>query len=779
MTGMWIYLVGLIASAGGSVALWYYRQRLTIKAKLTVLCIAIGFAAVLSIGLISINRSSAALVESEKHALEAVCAARQAQVEEYFDIIHHQMFNFAQNRMITEATVKFTESFHAIADQVPWQADDQGDVVASLRGYYDGQFKPRLKEAGQDYRGAATYIPANPSGRIAQAMYLSRNPNPVGEKHRLDAAQIDCDYNHYHALYHPRVRDFLESFGYYDIFLFDLTGNLIYSVFKETDYGTSFINGPYSQTNFAEVYREARDASSPGQVFIKDFKPYEPSYGAAASFIGSPVFHDGKKVGVAIFQMPVGRINTIMNRTAGMGRTGETYLVADDHRMRSNSRFSDTSTIFVQKVETETADAALAGQTGTTVATDYHGKRVVGAYAPLEIEGLNWAVLAEKEYSEVLEPAATLRNYLIGASLVIGLIIAAVSSVFAYAMVRPIRGIVDRIKDIAQGEGDLTQRVDESSSDELGELGRWFNLFVQRIHDIVADVAQSSHELASAATELAANAEQMSQGINQQTDQANQVAAAVEQMSASVGEVANKSADTAKNANEAGEQAQAGGQVVTQTIEQMRGIAEMVNESSGAINELGQRTEQIGQIIDMINDIADQTNLLALNAAIEAARAGEHGRGFAVVADEVRKLAERTTQATDQVSQAIEAIQRETAEAVERMTQGTQRVDEGVSSAEKAGESLTTIVDGSRQLAEMIGSIASAAEQQSSSTQQIAESIEQITAVTRQSAEGASQAASVAGQLSSRAEALQQLVGQFKLASTAEAPGAAATPTDG
>ncbi len=347
----------------------------------------------------------------------------------------------------------------------------------------------------------------------------------------------------------------------------------------------------------------------------------------------------------------------------------------------------------------------------------------------------------------------------------LGVLLAVGFGIFiARSLTKPIRFMVDRLKDIAQGEGDLTQRVDETRKDELGELGRWFNTFVKKIHDIIAEVSGVTREVASAATEIASSSEEMAGGMKQQTEQTTQVSSAVEEMSSTVMEVARKSSEAAATASEAGKQANEGGTVVNQTIDDMRTIAQMVNQTGIAINELGKRGEQIGQVIEVINDIADQTNLLALNAAIEAARAGEHGKGFAVVADEVRKLAERTTQATEEVAESIKAIQSETASAVQQMNTGTQRVNEGVTQAERAGGSLKAIVEGSKRVAEMIQSIAAASEEQSAAAEQISRNVESINAVTRQSSEGADQAASAAAQLSAKAEQLQQLVGQFKLA---------------
>jgi methyl-accepting chemotaxis protein len=328
---------------------------------------------------------------------------------------------------------------------------------------------------------------------------------------------------------------------------------------------------------------------------------------------------------------------------------------------------------------------------------------------------------------------------------------------------KPMTNLIGRIRDIAEGDGDLTQRIEVKSKDEIGQLGTLMNTFIKKIHDVIFEVSQATGEVAAASTEIAASSEEIAAGMNEQSSQVTQVSAAIEEMSSSVIEVAKKSADAANCATDSGKVASEGGKVVTETIQGMEAISEAVSSSASSVAELGKRGEQIGQIISVINDIADQTNLLALNAAIEAARAGEHGRGFAVVADEVRKLADRTTKATEEIGVSITAIQTETEQAVQRMDAGTQQVQVGVDKATQAGQSLEQIVTGAQDVASMIQSIAAAAEEQSAAGEQVSRSIQQVGAVTNQVNEATGQSAQAASQLSIKAEELLALVGKFKI----------------
>ena len=183
-------------------------------------------------------------------------------------------------------------------------------------------------------------VPLDGDAISLQYEYIQNNPNELGSKDLLDQAADGSGYSESHKLYHPIIRNYLEKFGYYDIFLVDIvSGDIVYSVFKEVDYATSLRDGPYASTNLGRAFSEAAKSSWKDSVAFVDYQTYPPSYEAAASFIASPIFDGDKKIGVAIFQMPIGRINDILSERTGLGESGETYAVGSDHLFRNDSRF--------------------------------------------------------------------------------------------------------------------------------------------------------------------------------------------------------------------------------------------------------------------------------------------------------------------------------------------------------------------------------------------------------------------------------------------------------
>jgi len=327
---------------------------------------------------------------------------------------------------------------------------------------------------------------------------------------------------------------------------------------------------------------------------------------------------------------------------------------------------------------------------------------------------------------------------------------------------RPLNAALTLASGIARNDLTVEDIVVESD-DEVGQTSAALNRMKHNLAITLEEVVTTASRVAQASKTISETIGQQSAGCQRQKQQADQVASAMHQIAASVTQVCSNSQQAASASEKSSQTAKEGGQIVAGTLAQMESIAASVSEAAGMVEGLGKNSDQIGRIIGVIQDIADQTNLLALNAAIEAARAGEQGRGFAVVSDEVRKLAERTTQATREISGMIEAIQRDTQHTVTAMHTGTGKVQQGVQSTSQAGDSLHTIIEMSEQVGQMISQIATAATEQSSAAEEVAANIEQIAKITHQTAEGAQQSAQAVKELSGMAQDLQELAGRFKL----------------
>ncbi len=348
-------------------------------------------------------------------------------------------------------------------------------------------------------------------------------------------------------------------------------------------------------------------------------------------------------------------------------------------------------------------------------------------------------------------------------SLILLIVMAVVSMWYIDMSISPVTVVANAIKDVAQGEGDLTRHVDVNSNDEVGELAKWFNTFIDKQREMIANIADNLEKLLDQIRRITEKSLDVKEGNNEQRDHVNRVATAVEEMSSTVNEIAMNAEAASSKSREATDKAKQGAAIVQSTIEKMNSISSTVGAASITINSLGEKGAQIGEIIGVIDDIADQTNLLALNAAIEAARAGEHGRGFAVVADEVRKLAERTSRATKEVADTIKTIQKETTLAVEEMERSKKEVEEGKDMAQDSGNALSEIEEATNTVTIMVSQIADATKEQSKATEEITQSIEGITLLANRVTEASNETNRIADRLSSLADEIKGLVSRFKL----------------
>ena len=433
-----------------------FKKALSLKQKLLISLLLAGLLPLLVITLVIDYLATDALKTQAFNQLVSVRDIKKQQIEEYMRTINRQVETLSEDEMIVDAVRDFSKGFALLPQEL--KANDIDSYRNKLAGYYQNDFAAKYKDENRKSINTDALIPDNPAQVLAQYQYIKNNRHPLGEKHRLDTPEDGTTYSQYHEKYHPIIRDYLEKFGYYDIFLIEPeSGNIVYSVFKELDYATSLRTGPYRDTNFARVFRQAAEATDPSAVFIADFEPYTPSYEAPAAFTASPIYQHGKLVGVLVFQMPIDRINNVMSQRSGLGESGETYMIGDDFLMRSQSHLDEGNSILHTSVETESAKAVVDANTGEQIVTNIHGHAVLSAFAPLAIDGLHWGILAEIDKDEAFSAINSLNWAILALALIVTFLLVVLAMRFSRSVYRQLGGDPTEIETVAQeiAEGNL------------------------------------------------------------------------------------------------------------------------------------------------------------------------------------------------------------------------------------------------------------------------------------------------------------------------------------
>ena len=762
--------------------------------------------------------------------LEAIKTVKAKQVEDYFGFIESQIKTFTNNRMIVDAMKQFPEAERTAREEAEVTDDELKTMKRDLQQYYSGQFGAEYAKInpGKSAPLAQQFSPLDKDSLYLQYQYIANNPNPLGEKENLDAADDGTTYSKLHEKYHPVVRKYLREFGYYDIFLCDIaTGDIVYSVFKELDFTTSLSKGPYKDTNFGKAFQLAAGASSPDEVYLVDYEHYVPSYEAPASFIACPIFDDGRKIGVAIFQMPIDRISNIMAERTGLGESGETYAVGPEGLMRNDSRF-EAGTMLTKQIETEATLSALSGGTGKKIIADYRGVPVLSSWSPITIHKgvpgrtnpITWGLMSEIDHAEIKEPLAFTK---IAANGIYFIILATLlGAALIWFVARKITQQADSIKDMLGniGIGIFDARAEKITGDELGDVAEALNgmsettlaliqsdeqrqgvqqsiesligemeqiasgnlgvnaevkeditgsiagtvnHMTEQLRTIVQQVQNATYMVTSSADEIADSSNKLSEENDSQAQRIEKTSGRVLEITDQFQDVAKKSEDSVEVAQKARETAKRGYQAVSDTVEGMERIREQVQSTSKRIKRLGESSQEVGEIVQLISDIADRTSILALNASIQASMAGDAGQGFAVVAEEVERLAERSTDATKQVATLIKAIQTSTSEAMTDMEEATREVVEGSQLATQAGQTLAEINEVSQQLESSIKTVSDSALSQAKAATEIASTMNEISSTTKESAQRSREATEQVASLATLANQLGESVSRFRL----------------
>ena len=482
---------------------------MSLKTKLTLMTIGVAVSAILIIGSLGYRQGRGALRDSVWNQLTGLRAARKRQIESYFLNISDHMRTLSEDRMIVEASRRFAEGAKELED-----VELSSDESEALDRFYNSIFIPELESTAMIGGDVDLLRPSSNQGQVLQHRYVVSNPNLAGNKQILNGISDGSKYDETHILYHPILRNLIERFHYYDLFLIEPeSGNVVYTVAKETDFGTNLLTGPYRGSDLAKAFVQIRDTGQRGEGVLTDINFFAPSLMAPAQFYAAPVFDESEMVAVLAVQIPIIEINRIMTgsrswESDGLGKSGETYLIGDDYLMRSGSRFmiespqdflkdqkergaSDDelqrlqtmgSTILTQHVRSPMAESTmLHGKSGTEVGPDYRGVRVLSSYAPIEVDGLRWGILAEMDEAEAFAPANEFQKMLWSAAAAIILGVTMLAMFFSWLILRPIERLADGADLI--GKGDSEVMINVRSKDELGRLATTFNEMVERLQE--------------------------------------------------------------------------------------------------------------------------------------------------------------------------------------------------------------------------------------------------------------------------------------------------------
>jgi methyl-accepting chemotaxis protein len=725
-------------------------------------------------------------------------------------------------------------------------------ITAFAQKEFATEFAKRNTQAAPDLAKSIAALDAN--GAALQSEFIANNPNPLGQKEKLMKPEGNYAYAQAHATYHPSLERAQKLFEFYDIFLIDTeTDNVVYTVFKELDFGSSLKTGIASGTKLAEAYNKVKQAPNRDTIYLSDFAPYLASYDDQASFAAVPLFDGDRQIGVIAIQFPIDKLSEVMSsnkawKKIGLGDSGDMFIVGADKLTRTNTRYllenkegflktmgdkispanqavmlKKNSNIGLLTIDSLATQEALAGKEGFAKFVDYRGIPSYGAWSPLRVQGLNWAIVAKIDEAEADQAINAINRQSLIRALLIGLAVVVVAGLlvtwFLRRFLAPIKKLSDTVQEVASGNTGARTLLKEQ--DEIGALGRSFDgLLDDRIaslekagkenetlnnsvitllqtvfqlsnrdltarapvtEDIIGTVSSSINQLSdetgrtlAEVQDIAEQVRKTSEAVRVQSVMVEETARsereALQSMSTNLNQATNQLAQMASlsdQSNKAAEQAstatQAALTAVDGTVKGMDQLRDSISDMEKRFKRLGERSQEISTAVQLINTISERTHVLALNASMQAATAGEAGRGFAVVAEEVQRLSDSSRQATAQISQLVGNIQAETNETLFTVNRLIGEVVKQSELAQRAGVQMNQTQSTTQQLVSLVRQIATFSEQQAKLASSLQQSVLDINQGTEQTSTAIAEQTASTQTLADFSRRLTQAVGQFKL----------------
>ncbi|EQC49620.1 methyl-accepting chemotaxis protein signaling domain protein [Bacteriovorax sp. BSW11_IV] len=732
--------------------------KLSLKAKLILILILAGALPSSIIAILAFNKSSEALNQEAMTKLVAVRESKAFQLEELYKLMRTQIQNLGESTLVRDSLIEFEKGVENYSSETP--DVNASDIKSKLTSYYDAQFVKKYNEINNTSKKGIDYIQFLSDEQIEiQDAFISSNKFPFGEKAKLSDLENGTTYAKAHSKFHQSFKNYIEQFGYYDLFLISAKSNkVVYTVTKEIDFMADLTKGEFSNSSITQLYKKSLTTDG---VHISDIEKYFPSFNAPSQFVSYPIIADGKKIGVLVFQVPVDKVNMILTgnqkwKEQGLGESGETYIVGKDHFMRSVSRFliedkpqylesmkgaglsgeqityidkQNTSALAV-KLESSAINHVIEGKSGFEITKDYRGVDVISAYMPIKIEGLEWFMLSEFDQAEALVPVVALRN--------IVLVVVAVSLLIIIV-------------------GAFT--VSTALSNQIIKIATRLNEGAKSVLDSSTKIAEGSTELSSTTDELAASVQETSSSVSE-------ISAMVTRSSESADVAANRSLESREKAIRGKKSVNEVKSIIELIHKSNEDIVQGVDENNRQIEEIKAVISEISEKTKVINDIVFQTKLLSFNASVEAARAGEHGKGFSVVAEEVGNLASMSGNAANSITTLLDQSTKKVNDIVESskakmitiIDQAKQRVESGVSKSVECESILDDVLESFEIVNNSVNEIANSAKEQASGVNEITQAIQEIDNATQQNSIVAGESSVRAEELRGQSNVLSQIV---------------------
>ncbi len=686
---------------------------LTLKNKLILTFLAIGVIPVLILAYVSYSQTRDSHIHDTLAALHTVNSMKAKTLQNQLETMGVQLSSAASNEDTIRRVVQFKKSFADLQKSVK----SLPNLDEKLTNYMTGEFSQLYeKNTGTKWAVGSTLAKIDPLQAYMANQFIFENSYPAGEKIKLSVAKDKNSYNTVHAEAHKHFAAMVADYGLYDVFLIDpKSGYVFYTAFKETDFASNLLDGPWASTDLAKVFGLAAKAKN-GEIVSTEFNNYPPSYDLPARFAATPIFNDGELVAVLAFQLPIDVLGKTLNDRAGLGATGESLLIGRDLLARNDS-FKDKENRSLKNswihkdrayIDMPFVKKALSEKAEPMVTTDYLGREVVADAIEINFQEHKWIVLTTMETDEAFHSLAHFRNT-IGVVLLFSIAITLVVGwLFGAAIAKPLLQVAAELGKSSKVMGGATHSLSETS---------------QKLSEMATEQAAAIEETASSIEEISAMVKNNADHALKSLDVAELVR---------------------RGANE-------GNESMAQAIVSMKGML----DSNEKIQELVRLIEEIGEKTEIIDEIVFQTKLLSFNASVEAERAGEHGRGFAVVAQEVGNLAQLSGKAAQEISSKVKNSIR-TAEQI--AGENKSKVESGNHVIQDTAKQLRLIGENAEKMKKMSEQISTASKEQSDGIAQVTSAMSQLDQATQQNAATADVSARNSDQLAQQTHNLQQAV---------------------